>query len=648
MRSQKPERTRQALAGTLLGLWQAGFSWYMHRSMVPIDALPGLVSGVILLSLVWLLLSLPYLQWRCPGLLRPSRADPELPTRLFSAGLDVAAVSAAWPVFIALLTPLVPEGYLGVPAVFIIATGLSLLALPLARHLPRATSRQVRWAGSVAAFLCLGAVLATLTLASRMGSPHPQPFAPAADTRAPTNAPDVLLITVDALRADALGCYNPRVTRTPTMDRLASDGLRFARTVSPAPWTLPSLSAMLAGRPVRDTGAGNLRHRLRFAARTALYDDIDTLAERFRAGGYCTAAVVGNPWLSPFFGIDQGFTRFVNPSVQAEALNTLMELPLVRIASALLPRSMRGDDRAVSLTDTALAWLAESRDAPLFLWVHYIEPHVPWDGDPAASRSNSMLVELGGEVEMTADGSLVGSRFAAIHALRSGRIRLTPQEREKIRGLYANEVAYVDEQVGRLLASLPTTRGVPLVAFAADHGEEFWEHGGVEHAHDYHQEVTHVPLILRWPGVVPAGQVIHRTVGLIDLGATLLDLAGLPSDPQTQGEHGQSLRPLWQDPQATLPPRTCENNTFGLPSRLIAEGPWRYILRDNGQEELYRVDVDPAQRVDLAAVDVETASRLRGLLEGSGGWLESDTPAQEAAEPSADVLEGLRALGYLE
>jgi len=632
------------LAGVLLGIFQAGFACYRNALMITdLLTVVGILGGVMPLGVVWILLCLPWVALRSPGFLRGGLPVERVAPRAFTAAMQAALATAGWSAGWALAEPLEEYGLFAEGGMALTALVSALLCGLLATRLPRPSLRALRIGGIAAVVLMAGFAVASVPAVARVEGGGAEDLQ--AGVEAPDGAPDVILLTVDALRADHLRSYAATAPPTPELDRLAREGLRFARVVSPSCWTLPSLSAMHAALPVSRTGSAQLFHKLQFAARSPLASDIDTVAERFQAAGYRTAAIVGNPWASPFFGMNQGFQRFVNPSVKGEALAVLMDIPLVRLAARIIP-AQRGDDRAEALVDQALAWLDEPSEAPLFLWIHMIDPHAPWEADPAASQDNSMLIEMGGEVELAEDGSLVGERFAAVHALRAGEINLDELERQRVKQLYAAEVRYVDQQTGRLMEALRRRPEPPLLAFTADHGEEFWEHGGFEHSHDYYREVTHIPLLLWWPGRVPAGQVVQQPVGLVDVGPSLLDLAGLqPPEPESWAD-GISLRGTWQG-GLDMPARNSENNAFGLSARLLVEGPWRLILRDNGQVELYDVAVDPGEQRNLAYEEPEVVARMQAMLDEVAARAVSVELGAEDG-PSAEVMEGLRALGYVE
>jgi arylsulfatase A-like enzyme len=184
----------------------------------------------------------------------------------------------------------------------------------------------------------------------------------------------------------------------------------------------------------------------------------------------------------------------------------------------------------------------------------------------------------------------------------------------------------------------------PIIAFTSDHGEEFWEHGGFEHGHDYYRETTQVPLIL-WGTDIPSNKVVNHLVGLIDLGPTLLDLAGVAPVFPDHPEHGISLKGIWDNENAESSPRFSDNNLHNLPSRLVADGPWRYVLRENGQEELYNILEDPKELHNRAHDLAETARRLRNLLEEREKSSAKIANSTDKSQPGA--ISALKSLGYV-
>jgi len=466
--------------------------------------------------------------------------------------------------------------------------------------------------------------------------------------------PDVVLVSIDTLRADHLGVYGRSPTITPEMDRIAREGVVFTRSLASSPWTTPSVASMLTGLPTIRHGAGLPLSAGFTFQRSALDGRFTTLAERFAAAGYRTRGVVANGFLHPESGMAQGFEEYATPVGGAMMAGFMRDLPLTRLIVALTPPEKWGDYRAQGLTDIALRWLGETDQRPLFLWVHYIDPHTPFQADPARLDPAAMSEMVHqGQPPPREDGTVVGDIFAATDLVRSGSLWLGPRDRERLKQYYAGEVAYTDRHVGRLFEALRARSAKrPIVAaLTADHGEEFWDHGHFEHGHDYYREVTWVPLVFWGAGAVPAGRAVSTVVGLVDVAPTLVDLAGLPAMVPQAPDEGRSLTGLWgtsggaETPAA--PARFSGGNLYGLPAVLVEHGPWRLLLRANGAQELYDVTRDPQERHNLAFAHPELAERYRQVLEPQLAALTHTGQGATAQKVSPEQLEALKALGYV-
>ncbi|MEA2601705.1 MAG: choline-sulfatase [Acidobacteriota bacterium] len=284
-------------------------------------------------------------------------------------------------------------------------------------------------------------------------------------SRGEAGKPNLLLVTVDTVRADHLGCYGDREAVTPALDRLAGEGIRFAAASSAVPLTLPSHATILSGllpphHGLRNNGAG------------ALPGGTATLATLLKGAGYRTGGFVGAFVLDRRFGLGQGFEVYDD------------EIPRDPRAGVSLEAERPGRE----VVDRALAWLAQKGDheddRPFFLWVHLYDAHAPYAPPPA---------------------------WAARHPGRP----------------YDGEISEVDEQVGRLLAELDRRglAGRTVVAVAADHGESLGEHGELTHGLLLYEPTLHVPLILRAPGRLTS-RVVRSPVSLTDLAPTLAGLLG--------------------------------------------------------------------------------------------------------------------------
>ncbi|MDH3745110.1 MAG: sulfatase [Acidobacteriota bacterium] len=466
-------------------------------------------------------------------------------------------------------------------------------------------------------------------------------------------APDVVLISVDTFRADRVGAYGSSLTLTPEIDRFAAEGLVFERAVAASPWTVPSVASMLTGLPTIRHGAGRPLHSGLTFVRSALVSDAVTVAQRFSAAGYRTRAVVANGFLSPALGIARGFDEYDTPFLRATGSIFLRDIPLARLVFALYPVEKWADYRAQGVTDRALEILEEDAPEPLFLWVHYIDLHTPFQADPAEFDLGAWSAEIHqDQPKVREDGTVVGDFFAGTSNVRGGMLWLDPTDRQRIAGYYDRAVAYVDGELGRLFGVMRDSgRDRPLVAaVTSDHGEEFWDHGHFEHGHDYYREVTRIPLILWSPGRVPSGRVGAQPVGLVDVAPTLLDLAGLEAARAETPDEGESLVALWENESAAGESnriRFSEGNLYGMPSVLLEEGTWRFILRAHGAGELYHAFDDPLELENRVAEEPELVARYRKLIEPRLAFL-LQSSGNEAPALDAETRKALQSLGYIQ
>jgi arylsulfatase A-like enzyme len=407
--------------------------------------------------------------------------------------------------------------------------------------------------------------------------------------------PSIVLVVVDALRADHLGAYGyPRAT-SPHVDRLlAGRGTLFEEAYAQAPWTLPSALSYLTGR-----FPGEL---FRPSARTAVVPaGVATLAERLRAAGYRTGAYVANPTLHPQAGFDRGFETWWTPPAEVASL------------------SLSAD----SVNRRALPWLEAHRGVPFFLYLHYLDPHDPYTS-PALTAGRSPF-------DPTADSPLTGDQ---VHAAYLGQVEVDEAGRERLTALYDSEIAYVDEAIGEVLAALEPLRPAPLTVLTADHGEELGDHGGWKHGHTLYNEVIRVPFVFRWDGRIPERRRIAGSVRLVDLVPTLLAAAGAEL---TGDLDGIDLLPVLLGIE-TLPRRAAlgEHLSFGPLRAMAVLDDWKLILfneaapyeptdplqvatwaRDRerlSRLELYDLASDPGETENRAAADPDRVEQLAPLI----------------------------------
>ena len=423
--------------------------------------------------------------------------------------------------------------------------------------------------------------------------------------------PDIVVISVDALRADAGQSMH-------VYQELAATGIQFTAAQSPAPWTLPALASLLTGVDPSEHGAGARPD----GALSGIAEGTPALAQELAGRGYDTVGIAApNPFAGASFGMDRGFDHFYQPGWSRFALprglQNLAACPLLaraaeRWAKVVVCRSVDGE----GVTDHAVEVLAQRRDRPLFLWIHYLDVHLPYVHTVDASVSKPVLKVV--------EGELFQKELRKLHGM--------PGLREQLWAANGDEVRFVDAQASRLVAALGTAPRGRLIVFTADHGEEFFEHGGFEHGHTVFQEVIHVPLVISRTGGAPT--VVTEPVTLTDVTATLLGAAG-----------GKNPRMIGADLTAPVPAaRTIRSGSMlrVAPDRFFAirRGAWKAIWDSEGPGALYDLSADPGETQNLA---VERSDIFAELIAGqahSGGEGGSHVSAGE------DQKAMLEKLGY--
>ena len=395
---------------------------------------------------------------------------------------------------------------------------------------------------------------------------------------------NVLLITLDTTRADHLSCYARGHAQTPNLDALAARGVRFAHATVQVPLTIPSHACIM-------TGAYPPVHGLRDMDGFVLDKSHPTIAALTRAAGFVTAAFVGSRVLAKHFGLSHGFDTY------DDDMGTDKE-------EARLPGDY-AERRAGVVTDRALEWLKQNGQRKFFLWVHYYDPHAPYDPPEPYKR-----------------------RYAG--------------------SLYDGEIAYMDEQIGRLLEGL-THMGLEshtLTIAVGDHGESLGEHSESTHGVFLYDSTLHVPLIVAGPNV-PPGKVIDEQVRSIDIHPTVMEFLRLAPSSETQGvslwpliEHGTLVRTNYSYAE-TLYPRT----SMGWSElRAMRTDAWKLIVAPH--PELYDLRHDPGERQNVIGHHAEEADQFQRLIwkvAGAQGKTENVTTVPVDAQTRRE----LESLGYV-
>ncbi|MDP6849413.1 MAG: sulfatase [Planctomycetota bacterium] len=364
-------------------------------------------------------------------------------------------------------------------------------------------------------------------------------------------AHNVVVISIDSLRRDHLGCYGhapefaPTIPVSPAIDQLADEGILFENAFSTSSWTLPSHAALM-------TGMDDRAHGVEAASR--MVDPLHPmLAEKFREGGWQTWGFFSGGWLDPRHGFDRGFDIYQSGILNAEETRErvmkeqerVQEIaPGIEWDSRRLARLrkiiLRYDSSGERITDMALAQLNSSDDSkPFFLFLHYFDVHHDYVPEEVDS-------EIAHQFDPTYAGSVNGRDWTEKAVVGPHRQQaVTNRDLAHIRALYDAEIHLLDSQLERVFNALKE-KGLwenTLVILTSDHGEEFFDHGGITHARTLHSEMVQIPLILKLPNALKtkASKRVGAVARIHDVADTLLDYSGLSQMPFGEG---RSLRPL--------------------------------------------------------------------------------------------------------
>src|SRR6266852_2027847 len=400
---------------------------------------------------------------------------------------------------------------------------------------------------------------------------------------ASNSAPNVVVVTIDTLRADHLGCYGYKQISTPNIDALAADGARFERAYTVVPVTLPSHTVMFTGTYPMLSGMHDF-------GGNKLSPQQPTLASVLKQSGYVTGAVIGAAVLDSRFGLNQGFDFYYD------------HFDFSRLEEANLDEMERPGN---VVADLALDWLGKNSQKKFFLWMHLYDPHFPYRPPE-------------------------------------------PYSREYASQPYDGEIAFADEQVGRLLRFLKD-KGLyqnTVIVLTGDHGESLGEHGEKTHGFFIYNVTMHVPLIIHLPGK-PATQTVADPVSLVDLMPTVLAATGLDIPSQVQGRSLLSaLRGEKIDRDRTLYGETFLPRLHFNWSELRGAENAKYHFIDAPRPELYDLTKDPGELRNLFPEKKAVAEEMRAKL---AGLIREYSAGKELAEKTGldpALMERLKSLGY--
>jgi arylsulfatase A-like enzyme len=445
-------------------------------------------------------------------------------------------------------------------------------------------------------------------------------------------APNILLIVVDTLRADRLGAYGNRRGLTPFIDELAARAYVFRHAYAQSSWTNPSVASLLTSRYQSQHGI--------ITFESVLAESELTLPEILEQRGYMTGFFCANGLISKRMGFAQGYDAFRS----------------ILVKETDAPRHMWVPERAARINKEALAWLdrlssTSAGSAPVFLHLHYMEPHSPYAPRPEAIKH----VSNGGpplNVERANSSAFFG--------------HLVPMNEETVRNLrdvYDAEVLSLDFELRALFAELERRKFLDnaIVVLTADHGEEFREHGFIGHEKTLFEEVVRIPLLLRLPGQTERVDV-ESVVSLVDVAPTLVDLIGAPLPPSFEGHTGKGslVHPsrwpwaAWWG-GASPPADTAYTELIKVEEReekrltphehAVVSGRRKLIVGIDGEREYYDLKVDPGERNPQGLAEADRLE-LQRIYEQMRMRAAADAAPRQSETLDADTKERMRALGY--
>ncbi|MDH3199364.1 MAG: sulfatase [Myxococcales bacterium] len=434
-------------------------------------------------------------------------------------------------------------------------------------------------------------------------------------------ARNVIVLLIDTLRASKLAIYNPKTrVKTPALDTFAAEGVVFERPQAPENWTKPSVASVLTSlHPVTH----NTKEDASKLPKSALM-----LSEVYQKAGFETGSFIANGYVSNAFGFDQGWDHYTN--YIRERRNT----------------------NASNVFGEAASWIEKNKDKRFFAYIQTIDPHVPYD-PPDKFLKMYDPNPYKGQVQNRRTHLMLDEAKK-----NPKKYSFTKRDKERIEALHDGEISYHDEHFGKFLVKLREL-GLDddtLIVITSDHGEEFQEHGSWGHGHSVYQELLGVPLLFRWPGVIPAGARVGPVVSTTDIAPTVLEATGVPIPREFEGHSLMGfIRGDWP-----MGPYVAFSD-FLDHRRVIRGGDWKLIIRGNLSQVIFDLESDPWEQTELDGRANPITQRYLRTLHGQflgaqdrGKWLAAETGAsgdkrlsREKQEMTPELCRQLVALGYI-
>lgn len=426
---------------------------------------------------------------------------------------------------------------------------------------------------------------------------------------------NVVLISIDTLRADHMGCYGYTRKTTPSLDALSKEGCFFKNVTSTSSWTAPAMASLFT---TLMPSQHNIRHGVcksgNIYGQEILNASHVTLAEVLKENGLTTLGISSNPHLTPELGFAQGFDRFMVCKFKS----------------------------AEEITKTAIEFMAQYvKNKPFFLWVHYFDPHWPYlKQEPWI---HTYAPDYHDELQQFYNTNLPRVRTAA--GIEKGSNIL-----QSLVALYDSEINYVDQSVGKLLDAIHGKENT-MIVLVSDHGEGFLEHNTLDHGYQLYEESIHVPLIMKCPAVEPVKKSFDTPCSIIDIPPTILSWLNIKNRYTFQG---RSLLPLMTgkiSDNISEPDRTVisELNRFGKNLISLRAGKWKYINDlKHQEEELYDLAADPHETTNCIGKEPLLHTEMKNKLLNWLGATRKKKAKVKRSKLDQESLEKLKSLGYIE
>lgn len=461
---------------------------------------------------------------------------------------------------------------------------------------------------------------------------------------------NILLISIDTLRADHLSCYGYHRKTTPNIDRLASEGTIYKQHYSTGVWTPPGHASMLTGLYVSEHGVYGERR---------LSKNIPTIAEKLKENGYQTAGFVNNSQVGELVGLHKGHDLFVEVWKESPYKNSIERIlkGSLRRVKDYLGYEDKGAKRTNSLF---LDWISRiDRNKPFYCFLHYIEPHNPLN--PPRNYKNKYLdKEILRNVDMEKIKKVAHNPLICYVE----DITLNNTEIETLKALYDGEIEYTDSKVGEIIALLKENNlyDDTMIIVTSDHGEHFGEYGYWSHVASLYKEILHIPLVIKYPKGVEYIEEINDYTQLVDIFPTIMEIAGVSEQEfQTSGinlthnrDNSKFHEYIFAEWEGRVPyfiqdkvkgNKGLDINRFNVQMSMIQDKQYKYIWKIDGNEELYDISNSKEELLNITT-QKEIKERLQSELlkkKKTMRYIEEST----SYSIDNEIAKNLKALGYM-